>query len=212
MYSREKFKVIVLDFDGVIIESNHIKHNGFEKIFRPYANQFDQIWEYHLSHPATPRSEKFDFILANLLPELSPSIKSEWLQEFHELTYDAILQSSFVPGALEFLEKYSKMVPMYLASATPQETLNSILKFRELKRYFRKIFGAPSNKARILEQIVSGCSIPSRELLFIGDAMTDLLASQQAKTSFLGRDSGDPFPKATIVKKDFIEIDQYLES
>ena len=62
-------KLILLDFDGVIIESVGIKDEAFEKLYQNYPKHLTQIMEYHLSHNATIRFIKFRYIVENILNE-----------------------------------------------------------------------------------------------------------------------------------------------
>ena len=59
-------KVIVLDFDGVIVESVGIKTEAFRELFRD-SPQVEEIYQYHLANNALSRFEKFPYICENIL-------------------------------------------------------------------------------------------------------------------------------------------------
>lgn len=53
-------RAIVLDFDGVIVESLDIKTRAFRDLFSDYPQHLDKIMSYHLAHNAISRYIKFD--------------------------------------------------------------------------------------------------------------------------------------------------------
>ena len=58
---------MILDFDGVVVESVGIKDQAFRQLYQDFPQHLDRIMEYHLSHNATIRFEKFRYIAENIL-------------------------------------------------------------------------------------------------------------------------------------------------
>lgn len=54
-------EVIILDFDGVVVESVDIKTEAFRELFQEYEN-VDDIVQYHLQNNAISRFIKFKYI------------------------------------------------------------------------------------------------------------------------------------------------------
>ena len=186
-------KVIILDFDGVIVESNDIKDRAFAKIFKKYPEHYEQMMAYHYAHNAVVRYEKFKYFVEDVLKvsDSSPLI-GEFGKRFDDFTKLAIIQCPYVTGALEFLDFVYKKYPLYLVSATPHAELNEIVETRNLRKYFKQIFGAPQNKSVTIQQIMSIESILSKQTLFVGDSPEDLQTAESIGIQFIGRKSDRP--------------------
>jgi phosphoglycolate phosphatase-like HAD superfamily hydrolase len=119
----------------------------------------------------------------------------------------------YVAGALNFLEKFSSRLPIYLASVTPAEELDIILDQRGLKTWFREIYGCPPwSKPEAIIDVLSREKVDADEALLIGDSAGDQRAAQKTGVAFLARDSGldfdTPLPECF---RDMNEITRYLE-
>lgn len=181
-------KLIILDFDGVIVESANIKTEAFRKLFSDYPEHVNAIVEYHKKHVGVSRYEKFSYIFENILKRpLSEEKMAELSKRFSALVVEEIKACPPVPGALEFLEKYSKRVKLFIASSTPEEELRYLVKARGLQKYFRGMYGAPSKKSEIAWRIMEEEGVGKEEALFVGDSAEDYAGAEKAGIPFLGR-------------------------
>jgi len=191
---RDEYRVIVLDFDGVVVESNDIKHRAMAEIFRPYTEKYEEIMAYHRGHNAVNRFVKFRHIQENILAQpYDEKLTGRWAAEFAALTRRQIISCPFVTGAEEFLKYYSRAYPLYLASATPHEELGIILAARGLTGYFKEFFGAPKPKTATFAEIAAREKIEPAELLFIGDSAEDQRSAAAFGCRFVARQSDHNF-------------------
>jgi phosphoglycolate phosphatase-like HAD superfamily hydrolase len=118
------------------------------------------------------------------------------------MVMEEVISAPFVPGAQEFLISYSAYFPFFIASATPQDELVSIVEQRSLGKYFRGIFGAPRTKAAIIDSILQKQALRPDEVLFVGDALNDYMAAQTCGVPFVGREleGGTTFAGLTCLK------------
>ncbi len=58
----------------------------------------------------------------------------------------------FVPGTIEFLERYYDKFKMIVVSATPHEELKFLIENRKLQKYFSEIYGSPTKKQRLYQK------------------------------------------------------------
>ena len=65
--NKSTIKVIALDFDGTIVESNHIKDHAFNTIFSDWPDYQEAMMEWHLAHNAIDRREKFRYFVKDVL-------------------------------------------------------------------------------------------------------------------------------------------------
>ncbi|MFA4905557.1 MAG: HAD hydrolase-like protein [Candidatus Margulisiibacteriota bacterium] len=179
-------KVIILDFDGVIVESNNIKHRAFAELFKEYPAYYNQIMEYHLAHNHIDRHAKFKHIIENILKQkYDKELAQRWAKKFSDLTRNNIIACPYIPGAKAFLEYFSGKYPLYLASATPLDELEIILRSRGLLHYFKKIYGAPVPKKKMFENVVNIENINPENIMFIGDSPEDYIVASDFGCNFI---------------------------
>jgi phosphoglycolate phosphatase-like HAD superfamily hydrolase len=119
-----------------------------------------------------------------------------------------------VQGALEFLEKYSKRLRLFIASSTPEEELLHLVKSRGLQKYFHGIYGAPLKKSEIVSQIIEEAGVEKREVLFVGDSAADFEEAKKAGVRFIGRVANladCPFPDGVKTVRDLKELSSVVE-
>ena len=210
--NKSTIKVIALDFDGTIVESNHIKDQAFNSIFSDWPDHQEAMMDWHLAHNAIDRREKFHYFVKDVLglPDQDDLIV-ELTKRFSILTTDLIINCPLVQGVSAFLENIHSQVSVYLLSATPQLYLNHIIEVRGLAKYFKGSFGAPIDKVDILNTIMASENISASELLFIGDSLEDQQAASKAEIVFLGRKSERPLDETiSPVFTDFNMIKNHL--
>jgi len=207
-----KIKTIILDFDGTIVESVGIKDSAFKILFSEYPEHLDRIMEYHLSHNATVRFEKFRHITENILnQEYNEDIKRFLSRRFSGLVFERIVECPYVRGAEIFLNYFREKVPLYLASASPADELEKILSARNLKKYFKDVYAIPWVKTDIIKDVLKREKISPQEAVFIGDAFEDYEAAWSSEVFFIGRDSNKSFHGADIlVYKSMFDIKEFL--
>ncbi|MGK5091530.1 HAD hydrolase-like protein [Deltaproteobacteria bacterium TL4] len=205
-------KVILLDFDGVIIESVGIKDWAFEELYRGYPQHLSQIMEYHLSHNATIRFTKFHYIAEHILKERYDITKEQKLsKKFSDLVFRRIVQCPLVKGAKEFLDDFSEKVPLYLISISPEEELSKVLDERKLKKYFQQVYANPIKKSEVFQSILSQKGLTPLDAVYIGDTPEDYQAAVSTGIPFIGRKSKKEFPEGNFpVFSDLEEVRSFL--
>lgn len=208
-----KLRVLVLDFDGVILESNAVKTEAFRDVFARFPEHFEAMMAYHRTHVSVTRYAKFDQLLERLGRPGDMALRAEIAAEFSRRTLERMASVPFVPGAEAFLLEITVRLPVYLASVTPIEDLDVVLDRRGLRRWFRDVYGCPPwTKADAVRDVLrrEGCS-PHHALL-LGDSAGDQRAAAEVGVGFLARDSGLPFdePSPTAIFRDLNAAADYL--
>jgi beta-phosphoglucomutase len=180
--------VIILDFDGVILESVTVKTEAFRELFSFEPDHVDEIVEFHRRNGGMSRFDKFRHIYSDILHwHLDDEQFRKLSDRFAGLVFEKILGTPFVPGAREFLEANHRKHALYVVSATPEDELRLIVERRELARYFRGVYGAPGKKVDHIRTILSVTKSREEDTIFVGDAMNDLNAAKAAGIRFIGR-------------------------
>lgn len=210
---------LILDFDGIIVESVGIKTRAFRELFSRYPEHVDRIVDFHLMNDGLSRYKKFDHIYADILNEpLGEDLSRRLGERFSELALDEIKKCPFVPGAVELLKTYSRKVPIYVASGTPEPELREIVAARGLAGYFSGVYGTPATKSEITEAILGREGFKARDCLFVGDTLTDYTEAAKAGVRFIGRWDGKLPPKNPFigldvpVVADLVELARMLQS
>lgn len=64
----KKIKIILFDFDGVILNSNKVRECGFRKIFEDFdENKVNKLIEFHRKNGGLSRFVKIDFFFKKIL-------------------------------------------------------------------------------------------------------------------------------------------------
>ena len=186
-----KYDVIMLDFDGVILESVSVKTETFRKLFADKTDSVDDIVNFHLQNGGMSRFEKFRYIYSEILhEELTDKQFKSLCDDFAKYVYEGVINSPFVKGADKFIDKcHDDKIPLYLVSATPEDEIIHITKEIGIYDKFNHIYGSPMTKADCIMQILQDNNLiqDPRKALFFGDAINDYKAANKTEISFAGR-------------------------
>jgi phosphoglycolate phosphatase-like HAD superfamily hydrolase len=201
-----------LDFDGVVVESNDIKTQAFDRVFSRFPAYKERLMQFHFANISLARGEKFNYLLELMAEENNEKLKREVSIEFSEYTTDLILSAPLVKGIENFFNQFSGKVPLYLASVTPEEDLNLILKYRNLNCWFDGVYGCPPwIKSNAIRDVLLQKGINADQCLLIGDSEGDRAAALEVGVRFIARNSGLSFKEApALIFSDMDEITDYL--
>lgn len=207
-------KAIIFDFDGVIVESMDIKARAFAYLFKDYPEHVEKIVEWHMLHGGISRFEKFEHIYKNILHlPYSKELKNKLGKQFKDFVYQKVLKCPFVKGAQEFLNKYYQKFYFFIVSGTPEEEIISIIKERNLNKFFVEVLGAPHNKRFLCSRILNKFSLKPEEVLFIGDSIDDYEAAEKTDIRFIGRVSSENHflrPKVEAVINNMFDLEKVI--
>jgi HAD superfamily hydrolase (TIGR01549 family) len=201
---------VVLDFDGVVLDSVDVKTQSFAALFESEGPEVvTQVVAHHLANGGLSRFEKFRWIYREVLKRpLTEAEERRLGDEFNRLVEDRVLKAAFIPGAKEFLDDNFQKRALYVASGTPEEELRRIVEKRGLARYFRGVFGSPTKKDVILLSIAKKEGVAAARLTMVGDAQNDLDAAKKAGCRFVG--VGGNFSNGTVVIPDLTGLEAKL--
>ena len=187
-----KYQYIIFDFDGVLVESNEIRFNGFRKLFKDYPRtQVEQLVEYAKANGGVSRYKKIEFFFSMIRKEpISSESVNHWANQFSELITQDVLEARPVEGSLEFLEKYFHQFDFAIVSGSDQKELREICKGRGIDSFFKMILGSPTEKKDNIATLLSDFEWERDKSLYVGDSNNDLEAAKANNIDFIGRSSG----------------------
>ncbi len=206
------FKALILDFDGVLVESNDIKTEAFRKVFSEYPQHHRRMIDYHHANMSLSRVEKFRFFIRKCLGRGDdPALLNSLLAAYSGEVRGRVASCPATPGSLNFLEEFSAHVPLYLASVTPVEDLEWVLEKRSLKKYFKEVFGDPPvPKKEAVGRVREREACRAAQLLLIGDSEGDWKTARETGIGFIGYDSGMPLPREVKTFSNWSSLAKYL--
>ncbi len=165
-------KAIIFDFDGVILESVDVKGWAFQKLFENYPQVQARILSYHYENGGLARTNKVRHILKEFLDLPSDDATvAAYCEQFSELVFQRVVDSPFVPGALEALEAFCGSMFMFIISGTPHDEINRIVDCKGLRKYFKAVYGSPTTKSVWTAAILAENGVMPTEALWVGDAL-----------------------------------------
>lgn len=192
-------QVLLLDFDGVIVDSVRLKVDAYLTIYADESpEKLAAVLDYQRRHAGETRRVKFRHFEAALFgrPVTHQSIEA-LSREYTRLVHDAVLQCALITGAAEFLDATRGAATLHVVSGTPQEELTDIVLRRGLAPYFASLHGAPATKPAAFREIALAAGVPRESMLAIGDGTTEFDAAAALGIPFLGvvpPDEPSPFP------------------
>lgn len=199
------YQAVFFDFDGVILDSVHVKTKAFAKMFRSCGAEIEKkVIDYHLENGGVSRFDKFRYYYKNFLDKMITDEEVLKLSsKFSDMVVHDVIDSEFIEGAYETLTALHRSeTPMYIVSGTPHDEIQVIVKQKGLSHFFIGVYGSPRKKWEITKEILSDKAYDASQCLFIGDAMSDYNAALKTGMQFLGiapKNKISPFPESTKV-------------
>ena len=190
---------VILDFDGVIVESVELKVQAFLTL---YAHEdpakLKAILEHQRAHGGVTRRLKFLYFEQNLFGRPGdPETIERLATGYAKLVHGAVLACPFIAGASDFLEATHERTDLHVVSGTPEEELLDIIERRGLARYFKSIDGAPKTKPDAFAGILGERGYAPENVIAVGDATTEYEAARALSMPFIGivaDPAENPFP------------------
>ncbi len=182
---------IFFDFDGVIAESVSAKTDAFKKMYLSYGKDIaNKVVAYHKLHGGISRYEKFRYFHKEFLNEVIDEEKvNELAIQFSNIVLEKVINSEEVIGANYFIEKYHTKFKFWIITGTPNSEIKIIVEKRKIENYFLGVHGSPNNKRYWIEFLIEKHKLNRDEIIFLGDATTDMDAANYSKTHFALREN-----------------------
>jgi HAD superfamily hydrolase (TIGR01549 family) len=208
-----RFDALILDFDGVVLQSVDVKTRAFAAIYAEHGPEVvAKVVDYHLAHGGVSRFEKFrHYHRAFLGRALESEEETALAERFSALVEDAVVAAPWVAGAREYLEMSYRRLPIFVASGTPETELARIVQRRGIAQYFAGVHGAPRTKGKIIATCIREGRFEATRVLMVGDSITDYEGAQEAGAAFLGiaRDRS-AFPENVPLLPDLTGLERFM--
>ena len=180
----DRYDVIILDCDGVVFDSNLLKVEAFKKALVHYpVDVVDAFSEYFKNNFGTSRYHLARVFIEEFLDQgFDESLYQKILKDYGSSCELLYIESDYTEAFKIFLQ-YRQNKKLYIASGGDERELNKVFKAKKIDQYFEEILGSPRKKSDLVSEIVE--KNPMKKVLMIGDAKSDLLASQDNNIDFI---------------------------
>ena len=183
------YKYILWDFDGVIIDSNHARVLGFERVLSEYPkNQVDQLLEYHARNGGLSRYVKFRYFFEDIRDEeVSEDRILGLANQFSEIMKEILTNTGLlIIDSIEFIRENHSKYHMHIVSGSDGAELRYLCTQLDIAHFFNSITGSPAPKTDLVKQLIDSNEIVGSEACLIGDAGNDFDAAYANGIDFYG--------------------------
>ena len=185
----KKYKTIIFDCDGVILNSNKIKTKAFKKTLSNYKKELvDQFIFYHESNGGISRYEKLRFFVTELAKNYNYFNEEKnynfLLDLYSEICRESLYEVEIASG-LKSLREFNHKTKWLIVSGGDQNELRDVFLKKGIFDYFNGgIYGSPEKKEDIVSREIANRNIV-RPALFIGDSKLDYYAANSHSIDFI---------------------------
>lgn len=182
-------KVIIFDFDGVILDSMKVRDKGFYEIFKEHPIELvEELMKYHRINGGLSRFHKIRYFYENLLKKkITEEEVQKYANKFSVIMLDELTNESLlILDSVNFIKDNYKNHIFYVASGSEEKELNKICEKLGLAEYFSGIYGSPKEKKLIVKDIIESHNYNNKEVALIGDSINDYDAAVYNNIDFYG--------------------------
>lgn len=206
-------RIIVFDFDGVIIDSNGVKIEEYRNLFSQFTkNQttLDEIIKIYKNSAGIPREVTLKKVFKEIFDKTISSQEVENLSsDFSKQIFRRLETIEPLKGFLEYLAIH-KEINKHIISGAPNSDILYLIKRLNLTKHFKSIKGGPLNKKNELNNIRELEKVKAQDIVYFGDQRNDCIAAKSAGVGFIGINAGSNLDTMECKKfSDFEELIAY---
>jgi phosphoglycolate phosphatase-like HAD superfamily hydrolase len=133
------------------------------------------------------RFEKIPLYLRWAERTATPEDVERYCALFSGAVRQAVTDSAWVPGVLEYLQENYARQSFVMVTGTPQSEIEEILSALGIAHCFRQVHGAPVRKVQAITLALNYSGCRREDALLIGDSEADHEAAREAGLDFLLR-------------------------
>jgi phosphoglycolate phosphatase-like HAD superfamily hydrolase len=200
----DNYKVILWDFDGVILDSNAVRDLGFKKVLSAYPDdQVNELMRFHHANGGLSRYVKFRFFFEEVL---GLSISDEELlklaNSFSEIMKSMLVNPNLlILDSVNFIKHNFEKYKMHIVSGSDQTELRFLCAELKLTSYFHSIHGSPTAKKVLVKNVLHEFKYDVKDCILIGDSINDYEASKDNGIDFAGYNNIKLMPLGNYIKK-----------
>lgn len=181
-----EYKKLLLDCDGVILNSNRIKSEGFFQV--ALENGFsvssaENLVEYNKTYGGVSRYKKFQWLIDNFQTSNTCVSVEKLCSDFFDFIDERLCTCELDTSVVK-LSQFFGAENCYVVSGADQIQLQSIFKKRDIEKLFLGgIYGSPDSKIDIFNRLKQE-NLNSSTCIYLGDSELDFEAAKACGIHF----------------------------
>ncbi len=182
----EKKINIIFDFDGVILNSNKIKTLAFKTISKEFGSEkSNHLVNYHLKNGGISRFEKISWFVKNILKIENEHLINKLIYDYGVEVKKSLFECEFRTN-LTSLRKKLEGTFWSIASGGLEEEIKNFLIKKSFIHYFENgVYGSPTPKIEIVENIKLSSKSNNNIWFLIGDSIYDYECAREYEMNFI---------------------------
>lgn len=181
------FNTILWDFDGVILDSMAVRDWGFKEIFKEFSKEnIDALLKYHRDNGGLSRYVKIRYFYEDILNEqISDEKVLEYAQHFSTLMKQELTDpKNLILDSVNFIKKNYTKYNFHIVSGSDQNELKYLCKMLGISSFFKTIYGSPTPKNKLVQNVLNENSYKIEDCCLIGDSYNDADAASNNLIKF----------------------------
>ena len=194
MKIKKNIKVIFWDFDGVIIDSMHVRDFGFKEIFKEYDSQLvKKLINYHRLNGGLSRYVKIRYFFEEILNQnISEEELIRYAYNFSSIMRNELVKKKYlISDSINFIKNNFNNFNFHIVSGSDHKELLFLNKELQISKFFLSINGSPTPKNEIVRQLIHKFRYNENEIAMIGDSINDYEAAKSNNIKFYGYNNDD---------------------
>ncbi len=182
-------KTILWDFDGVLIDSMHVRDLGFKEIFKDYEKkQINKLLKFHRKNGGLSRYVKIRYFFEKLIKiNISENEVKIYAENFSKIMKSELKNPKYlINESVDFVKKNYRRYNFHIVSGSDQKELRFLIKELGLNKYFLSVFGSPKHKNDLVSDLIICNKYNRNDVCLIGDSINDLEAAKFNNITFFG--------------------------
>jgi len=187
MIDLSDYDYVVLDCDGVILDSNWLKTDAIIRTLEDEPEKcIDKMIAYHKANGGISRYKKFRYYFEEINHHEDAEIKAKVsISKFAEIVQKGLLECDYIPGVVGFINNVKKKgIPLFVVSGSDEMELRKVFSKRKIYSLFCAIYGSPLTKPQIMKNVISQVG-QRKKGIFFGDSKADFDVAIQFELTFI---------------------------
>ena len=186
-------KIMVFDFDGVIIDSTEVKVDEYRNLFSQFTKNeatLNKIINIYRNSAGIPRETTLKKVFKKVLDTTISNQEVENLSlDYSKKIFQRLETILPLKGFLEYIAIH-KEINKHIISGAPNSDVSYLIKKLNLTKYFKSIKGGPLNKKNEITNIRKLAKVKAQNIVYFGDQKNDCIAAKSAGVGFIGINAG----------------------
>jgi HAD superfamily hydrolase (TIGR01549 family) len=185
----DKYKYILWDFDGVIINSDSARVLGFQTVLQDFPKeQVEILLDFHHQNGGLSRYIKFRYFYEEIRGEKVENNHILYLANEFSIIMKEILAdpSLLINDTVSYIQNNFEKTQMHIVSGSDGNELRFLCRKLGIYDYFRSISGSPISKIDLVKDLIVREIIDNKKTCLIGDSVNDYDAAKENNIDFWG--------------------------